>query len=253
MTAIQAGAVSEMAGFGNERLLLRGPSGVADQSSSGNDGVFQGGMGTVADTESGGAVAFLHDGIDDRITVADSDSLSFLGQPFSVGGWVRKTANVTSGLLAKASAAASGEWYILFGSANSIVFRLVDNTNAAAIGIETQLNVITNNDWQLIVATSSGSESVSGLKIYRNTSLISTFTSNFGSGFSQVRNTSQDITIGSRGSATFLPGRTDDIRVIPAELTLSQVQAWHAAGRGYNVAPTIFPRRRRSRSGGGVL
>jgi hypothetical protein len=242
-----------MAGFGNERLLLRGPSGVTDQSSSGNDGVFQGGMGTVADTDSGGTVAFLHDGSDDRITVADSDSLSFLGQPFSVGGWMRKTGFSALGLISKALAAASGEWYILITANNQIIFRLVDNTNAAAIGVQTAPSTATNNEWQLMVCTSDGSEVVGGLKIYRNGSLISTTTTNVSSGFSQVRNTTQEVTIGARGESSFIAGRTDDMRVIPAELTLSQVQAWHAAGRGYNVTPTIFPRRRRSRSGGGVL
>jgi hypothetical protein len=242
-----------MAGFGNERLLLRGQSGVTDQSSSGNDGVFQGGMGTVADTDSGGTVAFLHDGTDDRITVADSDSLSFLGQPFSVGGWILKTSSAAVGLIAKASGAAVGEWYIFVGSNNDIAFRLVDSTNAAAIGVVTAFNVTTNNQWQLIVATSDGTNTVGGLKIYRNSTLISASTSNVGSGFSQVRNTSQEVTIGSRGAANFFPGRTDDMRVLPVELTLTQIQAWHAAGRGYNVTPTIFPRRRRSRSGGGVL
>jgi len=224
-----------MAGFGNERLLLRGQSGVTDQSSSGNDGVFQGGMGTVADTDSGGTVAFLHDGSDDRITVADSDSLSFLGQPFSVGGWMRKTSNVGCGLIAKASGASTGEWYIFIGSSNAITFRLVDNTNNAAIGTTSGNFIATNDEWQLIVATSDGSETFDGLNIYRNGLLMPKFVNNFNSGFSQVRNTTQEVTIGSRGAASFFPGRTDDMRVIPAELTLAQVQAWHAAGRGYNA------------------
>jgi hypothetical protein len=242
-----------MAGFGNERLLLRGPSGVTDQSSSGNDGTYQGGMGTVADTDSGGTVAFLHDGSNDRITVADSDSLSFLGQPFSVGGWMRKTNSLAFGLISKASAAAAGEWYILITANNQIIFRLIDNTNAAAIGVQTASSTTTNNEWQLIVCTSDGSEVVGGLKIYRNGSLISTTTTNVSSGFSEVRNTTEETVVGARGAASFIPGRTDDMRVIPAELTLSQVQAWHAAGRGYNVAPAFTPSRRRRELSGGLL
>ena len=73
-------------GFGDELLILRGPTGVTDQSGNGNDGTYNGGMGTVSDTGSGGSVAFLFDGTDDFINLPVP---VVSAMPLTLAAWVK--------------------------------------------------------------------------------------------------------------------------------------------------------------------
>jgi len=69
-----------------------------------------------------------------------------------------------------------------------------------------------------VVATYDGSGSASGIKIYVNGSRVDNADSNSGS-YVAMENTSEPITIGSRGAANYMTGRWDDCRIFDVDLS----------------------------------
>jgi hypothetical protein len=217
-----------MAGFGDELLILRGPTGITDQSANGNNGTFQGGMGTVADTTFGGVSAFAFDGSNDFITlptIAISKSL-----PFSVGCWFRTAAS--GALLSDWNLSIDNGWMfdVRGGFFNYLQLGLYSagGDSSYRVGGTT---VVTDNQWHLGVATYDGTNA-NGIRIYLDgsaqtlTPIANSDPGTLVNGFGRV---------GSRLSALLFNGRQDDVRLFNRVLTPTEISDWWDDGRGYDL------------------
>jgi len=198
-------------GFGDELFILRGPTGVSDQSGNGNDGTYAGGMGVVADTNNGGVSAFSFDGSDDRITA----SIPSTSTPFSIGMW-KSQDGFTNGF---------PRWF----DNGNIVLLVASTTAGGASSYRSgsyfdarYVNVA--NTWELIAFVFDGST----VKFYLNGTLVDE------KSFGPAAITS--FVIGNNAAANRgFRGKMDDIRISPSTWSLTQVSDWYTAGRGYNA------------------
>lgn len=195
-------------GFGDELLILRGPTGVTDQSSAGNNGTYNGGMGTVSDTGSGGTEAFLFDGIDDVI----SFSAITLPAEWTLGFWIKPTTNGTNDGYFHPG---SGTTRTCF-QAGGAQYR--EGTFAVAAGTPTI------GAWSFIAFSRNAAGLVSA---YFNGSFVT----------SATRANITSLTLFGNDPAAagrFFDGRADDMRISPIR-TAGEISDWYAGGRGYNA------------------
>jgi sialidase-1 len=237
-----------MAGFGDEILLLRGPSGVTDLSSGGNNCTYFGGMGVVADTGSGGISAFSFDGTDDRIDSPAIAAANVGTGNYTIAAWVNYSATDSVRIVASANYGSgagtqSDNAAVTFLSSENLIALGRTSTGTA---ISRSMVAPAINQWHLVCnIRRSGA-----IELWVNGTLQG---STSGSDASLASHSLFRFGCSTESLIRFMAGKKDDIRVLARALSSSEISAWHAAGRGYNVAPTIFPRRRRSRPGGGVL
>lgn len=235
--------VSEMAGFGNEILILRGPSSGTDLSVAGNDGTLTNSLGVVADTDAGGVSAFAFDATNKRITLPSAVDLPTTGN-WSFGCWY-KTSQESEGSIYTNNANQAGRFDIKTTSVLSSTYRtfLFGNASPTSLVLHGS-NVSNNNNWQMLVATRDGDE----FAIYDNGTRAATATV-------AVTISTNSFSIGGRPGSDnkqSFSGRADDIRRSNSVWSDAQILAWYNAGRGYDVASTIQTRRRRDLGGFGL-
>ena len=213
-------------GFGDELLILRGPTGVTDQSGNGNDGAYQGGMGVVSDTDAGGIEAFLFDGTNDYIQLPVVQS----GLPLTLGAWVKISTGVSFAPIIGIYSSTSGtDW-------RSIGTRNVNNTDYAAISrtsggliFTSPFATIGTGTWRLFVAVF---RSATDREFYVDGASVGTSaTSNAPTGLDRAA-------IGynwDSSPSNFFNGRIDDARILNRVLTGTEISDWYAGGRGYNA------------------
>jgi hypothetical protein len=180
-----------------------------------------------ADTSNGGVRCITLDGTNECGTIADDNRFSFgngtTDSAFSVSCWIYRTVGgVTSGAVAKSSSTTAGEWTVLLGISGAITFRCFDASASARIGRVTATSAITLNTWHNVVVTYSGSATNAGCKIYLNGVQSDNADSGAGS-YVAMENGSLAVTIGATGSANYLTGQWDDVRIFNAELNTSQI------------------------------
>jgi hypothetical protein len=207
----------------------------------------------VADTGAGGIRALALDGIDDDVR---TPSFTY-GTPFSIAAWVNPD-NVSGAkmvLAKKTDGITNANQSVQFFINNQVVFFRVFSGVDIFIG-RTTGNIITTG-WQHIMGVYSGGTSSANLSIFRNGSQVDNADSQLGS-FSAWNDANIITTLGSQNvlqaAGAHFSGRMDDLRLFNAVLDSSDAAYLYDGGTGRGrLAPTIFPRRRRSRSGGGVL
>jgi hypothetical protein len=255
-----------MAGFGDEHFLFRGPTGVTDLSSNGRNGTYVGGMGTVSDTGSGGVSAFSFDGSDDFIDLSSYvSSFNTVGN-CHFGCWFKGNIelvilfSVTEGntnIVRNLMQLVLGE-NITVDLADELITtqRVLTNLNrqSRAFASKTRTLVL-DNQWHLInfvydgIATKIYLDGTPRTTVQGSGSGTEAETGVFG-GFSTVTHAAIGARRFNNTWSLLMNGRLDDIRFSPVR-TDAEILAWHNAGRGYDVFTPS--RRRRSRSGGGVL
>jgi hypothetical protein len=172
---------------------------------------------------------FLFDGSNDRLLIADTDSLTFVSGtndlPFSVTVWLRSnnpTQNTTP--ITKSTAINAGEWYC------GGFFRTIDNTSGGYIG-KLRIGAFnvpnTAGDWYMLTFTYDGSKTNDGFNIYENdVNINSRFTNSSSGTYNQMRNTTTQGFVASRGTGNYINGTLSDIRVFrDKELSLSEIDA----------------------------
>lgn len=225
-------------GFGDELLILRGPTGLVDQSASGLSASYNGGMGVTADTSNNGVSAFLFDGTNDSITIANTPILQ-VSPVLTLAMWLRIDAWPTAGNFA----GIAGMWnppgnqrgYTLYldGSVSgSLNWQASKNGTVAASqdSFATQ-GSYSASTWYLVIGEINAGAmsllrsgtSASGSRADATT--IHPSTTFFGLGCHSNNGTPY----------RFLNGRMDDIRVFNRLLTSTEKSDWLAAGRGYDA------------------
>jgi len=167
------------------------------------------------------SIQFLADG--DTIDIADSDDLSFTDgagtdRPFSISAWV-KVGNIAtdSGVIISrrdrdGTAPQLGEWLVEHVNGKLKVYLYADKDyNAAEITAFSTTNRLyfnssvanlTSNNWHFITATYDGSESVSGLKVYKDGTEITTGKTVTNTKYSGMPNYNIVTTIGGTDTPT---------------------------------------------------
>ena len=212
---------TKIVGLGGEKLWLCPTLGgdKLDISGNGNHGTYNGGMGTVADTTSGGSRAYLLDGLDDYIRVAND--LTFTND-FAISAYLRSdNPSILAG--GAGNLLESSPWpqnYFLYqysGTWRANV-KFSGSSWTAAQGPS-----VVSGQWIHLVLVRSASNS--NIQLYVNGSLYDTTTS---SG-SVVSTPQMYFTVGARARSSttadaFFNGRADDIRVFDRALSTSEIK-----------------------------
>jgi hypothetical protein len=179
------------------------------------------------------------DGIDDYVDLGDSNDLSFgdgsTDSAFSVSAWFKQSSADTGAFPIIGKYDSSDKEWLLYhpGAANNLQFILLlyDNSSGAYIGRQ-DTNAVTADTWHHIVATYSGNEASSGIKIYIDGVQVDDADVNSGS-YTAMENTGGSFKMagGMSGIATWYGnGNVDEVAVFSSELTSGNVTTIYNSG-----------------------
>jgi len=175
------------------------------------------------------------DGTDDYVEIADNDSFSFgdgtTDRPFTLSAWI-KTSDSGGKIIAKYdSSAINIEYFLRIGAANTLQFRLADDSNTSTIGRTGPLT-LSGSEWNHIVATYDGTAASSGMAIYANGKRIDNADDNAGT-YASMENTSAALLVGYNtgdDATQYFDGQIDDVRIYNYALTVDQIQTLYNGG-----------------------
>jgi hypothetical protein len=158
----------------------------------------------------------------DYVTIPDSDNFSFTNgagtdMPFSIEGWVRlESIGIYQVLACKVFTATTFEWRAYISNANRIVLA-VENTNATTGLTKTSVTTLGTAAWHHIGLTYSGSETIAGLKLYLDGSLLTNTTNTTSGAYAGMTNTNSPVEfgrwLGGGAAAAYLDGTLSNWRI----------------------------------------
>ena len=176
------------------------------------------------------------DGADDYINRADSDLFTFASVPFTVSAWINPSISPDDydSIIGKwnNAAAATKEWLLRFGVADVIEFRLIDTAGTPANIGRTTTDTISVGQWTQIVGTYDGSTTPAGIAIYFNG--VRKDTTNIGTSFTGMSNTTAKLFIGAEETATadnFFTGKMDEFCIYNRVLNQAEIIKLYTYGR----------------------
>ena len=191
----------------------------------------------------GRAVEF--DGTDDYLHYPDADHLSFTDgagtdRPFSITAWVYMDSVTGTRCVASKedyNATNGSEWgfNIAGGKVQGQISAASGNTGKIRTGNTTTLSTAT---WYFVAMTYSGSEVLSGIKLYVNGAEEASYSATLDTTMTGMSNTAAKfyvgINSGTRGGGNFydFDGKIDDLVVWNTELTSAEIGAMYATGLG---------------------
>lgn len=198
-----------------------------DLSGNGRNGTYVGGMGTVSDVGAGGTVAYLFDGINDKVSLPAS--VLPTGYPFSMSGWA-KTAGNNLAVCCFGNSGSDTQVGMMQSQDNDPCRSQIRNTTAAQNAVTTASSV--DGVWHHVVSVFVSNTL---RRCYINGGNVGTNTVNIA--FPSFDGAS----LGSlfRQNEIFYPGRADDIRIFHRELTAGDISTLYNGGngRGVGLAP----------------
>ena len=188
--------------------------------------------------------SMLFDGVNEYVAVSDHNDFSFgdssNDSPFSVSVWAKASDLTSSGIIGKGYAGFLGEWEFYFNSVDKINLRLGDGFLVWISKYGTSALTSDEGTWHHYVATYDGSGASSGIKLYRDsTEITSTTTSDYGT-YVAMDNTTNIPTFGLSGlgnGAKYFDGKLDEVTVWSVELNSSEVTKLYNNGvAGFDLA-----------------
>ena len=177
-----------------------------------------------------GSTSADFDGVDDYISVADSDSLSFgdgsSDSAFSLAAWVKLDSLSNIRIVTKATGS-NQEYSFTANSAGNFGCALYDAIYDNRLSFISSGSSVSTGVWTHVTFTYDGSANTSGGAVYINGNLVTTSGSVTGS-YTAMHNTSASFNIGYWNGSTwdqYLNGHLDDVAVIAKELTADEVTA----------------------------
>jgi hypothetical protein len=212
-----------------------------DISGNGNNGTLT--NGPTFNSDNGGS--FVFDGVDDYVNVIQSSTYQFTNtSAFSLSAWINVTSSGDFNAVisyALGSGDFRGYYLTLISSASippfgnrirSFTFDYYDGTNFR--GIMGDDNSITFGSWVMITATSE-TNSVNGMKIYQNGSLVSYINRGVATPNS-INYTGLPLRIGSRENIAFLKGSVANVQIYNRTLSASEIlQNYNAQKSRYGL------------------
>lgn len=192
-----------------------------DASGNANHGDVVGA--TTAIGKRGQALSF--DGVDDYVSLADSDSLRDLpNTALSFLAWVKKNDSGTNTyLFSKATGSATNGWYFWvdeFRRANFTIKRATTNLNVSS---STNILPVYANGWFYIAVTYPGGDEASNIHIYVNGVEVSSYMiQTDGVGNYQTDN-SLTARIGRSNYNNYISGQIDEVRVYNRALSAEEI------------------------------
>lgn len=195
------------------------------------------------------SVSFV--GTDDGLTIDDDTDFSptdgsNTDKPFSIAMWVRihisGTGSTANALLFGKGTSTNTKEYKLFTHYGQMMFDIIDNNDSNYYRVTGPAQTINNpaSTWYHIVATYDGSESSTGMRLYKDGEEIAVTTGGGGS-YSGIDNTSSKVAIGHRldNSNYDMDGDMTDI-MYWNDYCLSQEEITQMYNDGqYSVDPTV--------------
>jgi len=171
------------------------------------------------------------DGVDDYVTMGNVASLNFeRDDTFSFSFWLnRTTSSDLTTILGRADADSPYSGYAIFINGNKIQFRL-RSTNNAFFYIMGTVD-IPNQTWTHYVVTYDGSQSVSGMKLYKNGSEETVTTSTSGT-VTRFASVVLPFNIGTRDDNPNIAysGAMDEVSAYNVELSASAATTIYNSG-----------------------
>lgn len=241
-----------MAGFGDERIIYRGPTGVTDQSELGNDGTYIGGLSVSANTGAGGVSAFNFDNGDSNYAINAGDrGTSFQGASGvgAIGAWIYPTERSNNFIACRYSQGSSSlrEWMFRL-RADKLSF-LWFGTGSSTYRESLSATDVPLNQWSLVVVNyDSGLAVDSRLTMFLNGADDAASLSLSNGSPTEIPDRAMDLGVGNTvevGLRYPFKGLIDDFRVFDRLVTLSEAAAWYTGLRGYDVSTST---RRQQRS-----
>jgi len=168
---------------------------------------------------------YRFDGTNDVITVADSDHLTFgdgtIDTPFSLVVWA-KPEDVTSFSMIAKYASSNYEYYFTTEGTDKLLFLLYDTSASANISMLSDSVISSDGEACCYVGTYSGSGANSGLKLYKNGTLVSSTGGGSGS-YVAMENLDATFDFG-KNLAVFGEGEISKTHVYNKELTATEVK-----------------------------
>lgn len=187
----------------------------------------------------GGFGQLSFDGTDDRVRVADAAKFSFTNGsndlPFSLSAWVYLT--TTAGnrdIVNKWNNSGGGNEWRWYFTTNSYYLFLTIPAVSSRIARFVNLTGYANT-WFFGTATYDGSESVTGLCLYRNGVRVDTTDDTTGGAYNGMGASASEVQIGASGQTTgYANGALDSVRIYNRELSPDMVaQLYQEECRGY--------------------
>jgi len=212
---------------------------IKDYSGNGNNGT--GGNGSVSFTphwngsgHEGGGYDF--DGINDSITIGDTDDLSFttgsVDKPFSITAWINMKDATGFRIFSKGENTVAGREYFLGtnGTGNLSFTLTASNWNIWILAESTIDLCAYENQWVHIASTYNGSATAESLTLYLNGEELSSIKTMKGV-YSYMRNRANDAFVGRYFNSTlYANGSIDNLVVWNRELSAEQVNTLYLNG-----------------------
>jgi len=192
---------------------------------------------------SSGAMSF--DGVDDEITIPDDSSLSFTDgsdndKPFTMSAWIYPEGNRFY-IMGKDNDAANSEYRFSTSTGSTTLLGvLYDNSASPTKYIGRSGGTITTGQWQHVVLTYSGSETSSGIKIYKDG--VQVDTGNLESlPYAGMENLGDSLKIG-KWETSNANGSIDEVLIYNKALTAPDIQAMFASGGAWYPTDCLVSR-----------
>jgi hypothetical protein len=155
------------------------------------------------------------DGVNDYVSIPDSDSLSFTDETVSFSMWISSTSSSGSCFLSKAVGDNDREYFFQYGSSSTKV-RFYNNGDKDTYDELSYNFNFDNGDWYHYVVTGDGSN----WKLYIDGSLVDTTSTTVSMG-----NYNPNVNIGRFGSdVLYFDGKIDDFKIFSKALNTTEVQ-----------------------------
>lgn len=230
----------------NNDIWLRKPAGLVlglDFSGDRKDSC-DGKVGTLTNGATVSGRTLVLDGVNDYLEFGDLPEFSFtngsgVDQPGTVGAWVKRTTNTftQTAVLTKITTSTALEWQLAYPIGSSAQygagFALYHSNGSARIGRHQGSPASISTAWVHLMATYSGSELASGIKVFLNSVQVDDTDNNSGS-YTGASDTTAPVRIGAllagASVAAPFPGLISDVRIYNRVLTAPEIAQIYNAG-----------------------
>jgi len=174
------------------------------------------------------------DGVDDYMSVPDSNDLSFgnasTDSAFSISAWIKNDSiGATQRIFTKASSTSSIEYMFTINGSNQLGLYLYDGSSGSRIGATTNV-ALSSGVWYHVVATYDGNGANTGINLYVYTNTGTRSLDSAGS-YVAMHNTSDPVRVGSLSyTSQYFDGKIDGVAIFNYELSAANVSTIYNSG-----------------------
>jgi len=172
---------------------------------------------------------YRFDGVNDEITIADTNDLSFGNgtndTPFSMSAWINMEDATDFNIVTK-NDTGLGEWRFLTDSVDRLQILLSDLSATAYQYAYTSAMTAYEGKWIFVTATYSGvggTGARNGLSLYVN-GVLQSVTRTYSGTYVAMENTAYEVRIGNLHNYTYAKGSISDLKIHNLELSATEIK-----------------------------